>query len=114
MTNFIKMLFNICRIFRNARTTVRKVLVVLTDGRQTQDPDAVPLDVASKPLKDMGVKIYAVGVGHKIDLQELRQITEDPADVFTVDSFTALLGESQTIAERACGDVSGNKVNCFC
>lgn len=87
------------------------MLVVLTDGRQTQDPDAVPLDAASKPLKDMGVKIYSVGVGHSIDLQELRQIANDPRDVFTADSFTALLGQSQTVAARACGDVVGKSTS---
>lgn len=106
---YLNVYFVMSRTFQSARPNVRKVLVLLTDGRQTQDPDVVALDVASKPLKDMGVKIYAVGVGHKIDKNELEQIASKPSDVFTVDSFTALLGESQTIAAKACGDVIGKK-----
>ncbi|XP_032218274.2 uncharacterized protein LOC116601510 isoform X2 [Nematostella vectensis] len=95
------------KMFKSAREGVSKVLIVLTDGRQTPDPDAIPLDQASQPLKNDGVDIYAVGVGSKIDEKELHQIASKDSNVFTVDSFSALLGESQTIARRACDYVTG-------
>ena len=83
---------------------------MLTDGRQTKDPDAVPLLKASQPLRDQGVKTYAVGVGHEIDKNELRAMVDDPLDVFYVGSFQDLIRESQTIAEEACKG-AGNKHN---
>ena len=79
-----------------------QILIVLTDGRQTQDPDSVPLLRASQPLRDQGVKTYAIGVGHDIDKDELRALVDEPSDVFYVGSFGELIRQSQTIAEEAC------------
>ncbi|XP_020898609.1 collagen alpha-6(VI) chain-like [Exaiptasia diaphana] len=38
-------------VFTDARPTVPRIAFILTDGKQTADFDAKPLDVASKPLK---------------------------------------------------------------
>lgn len=39
------------RVFTDARPTVPRIVFILTDGKQTADYDAKPLDVASQPLK---------------------------------------------------------------
>jgi len=38
-------------VFTDARPTVSRIAFILTDGKQTNDYDAIPLDVASQPLK---------------------------------------------------------------
>lgn len=38
-------------VFTDARPTVPRIAFILTDGKQTADYDAKPLDVASQPLK---------------------------------------------------------------
>ncbi|XP_048579524.1 collagen alpha-3(VI) chain isoform X2 [Nematostella vectensis] len=87
-------------VFADARPTVPRIAFILTDGKQTQDYDAIPLDVSSQRLKKMGVKIYVIGVGPYVDISELRLLTEKPGDVFTVASFEELLKLPKDILVR--------------
>ena len=96
-------------MFKSARKNVPKVLITLTDGSQTPDQDSIPLDQARQLLRDQTVRIYAVGVGHSINVTQLRSIVESNSDVFLVDSFVELLRKSQTIAERTCSQISNSK-----
>jgi hypothetical protein len=89
------------KVFTNARPTVPRIAFILTDGKQTEDFDAKPLDVASKPLKDLGVKMYVIGIGAHVDIQELNLLAERPQDVFTVDSFDDLLRRLREIIQHA-------------
>lgn len=89
------------RVFIDARPTVPRIAFILTDGKQTEDFDAKPLDVASKPLKDLGVKMYVIGIGAHVDINELNLLAERPQDVFTVDSFDDLLRRLREIIQHA-------------
>jgi len=82
-----------------------QIMVILTDGRQTPDPDAIPLNEAVRPLHKKGVVVLAVGVGSKIDLNELRQLVQKDSDVFSADNFDDLLQKAYEISERTCQDV---------
>lgn len=87
---------------KQARANLPKVLIVLTDGRQSSDPRATPLDEAVLPLLQLGVKVLAVGIGNDISRDELRLIVEKEQDIFTVDNFDDLLTKSHQIARTAC------------
>ena len=97
-------------MFKSAQKNIPKVLIALTDGSQTPDPDAIGLDVASQLLRDQNVRIYALGVGHRINVTQLRSMVESNSDVFLVDSFVDLLRKSQTIAEKACLEIGNGKL----
>ena len=98
-------------MFKSARKNVVKVLIALTDGIQTPDPDAMPLDAASQLLRDQGVKVYSLGVGHAINKTQLRSMVERDSDVFLADSFTDLLRKSQEVAEKACSEIRNSKLS---
>ena len=78
-------------VFSKSRPAVPRITFVLTDGKQTQDFDAKPLDVAVRPLHDLGVQVYVVGIGIYIDINELYLLTRRRQDVFFVESFEKLL-----------------------
>ena len=84
------------------RSEKRKIMVVLTDGRQSQDPDTVPLQEAVLPLRQLGVRIYTVAIGDEVDLKELYQVTERNEDVFPVSDFDDLANMANDIALKTC------------
>jgi uncharacterized protein YegL len=79
-----------------------KMVVILTDGVQTKDPDAIPLGKAVLPLRRAGVQVIAVGIGSHVDRNELRQMVERSSDVYTVTDFDDLLKKAYDIAQRTC------------
>lgn len=86
----------------SARKNVHRIVFVLTDGQQTPDPDAVALDVASESLRDAGVYVIAIGIGHQVDRGELRLMTETDQDVYLTSSFSDLLKKVSTFSTKAC------------
>ena len=87
---------------KQARANLPKILIVLTDGKQSSDSRATPLEEAVSPLLQLGVKVLAVGVGSDVSHDELRLIVERDEDIFTVDNFDELLAKSHGIARFAC------------
>ena len=74
-----------------ARPGVPKVLILLTDGSQTQDAGAEdPGDVAEELRKD-GINILVVGVGQGVNATELEHIAGDSANAYTAASFNELI-----------------------
>lgn len=84
------------------RPDKRKIMIILTDGRQSQDPDTVALQDAVLPLKQLGVKIYAVAIGSEVDLNELHQMTDSKEEVFPVSDFDDLANMANDIALKSC------------
>ena len=80
----------------------QKTMVILTDGRQSQDPGSVPLKDAVRPLKQQGVRIYVVAVSSELDLKELYELTEKEEDVFTVIDFDDLAKMSNDTVQKIC------------
>ncbi|XP_047125299.1 uncharacterized protein LOC100202174 isoform X1 [Hydra vulgaris] len=64
------------------RSDALDVLILMTDGPSSDD-----VTEPSRALRDMGVKIIAVGIGNQIDRKQLNDIASDPDDehVFTAD-----------------------------
>merc|ERR1712212_959625 len=87
------------------RKGVRKVCIVMTDGKQTTKKGPyTPLDVASKPLKQKGVNMYSLGVGRKYDLRNLQQLASPPwpKHVFEATNFDQLRQKAGEIALAEC------------
>ncbi len=57
-------LFQGAKLFEKTKAK-SKVLILLTDGQSRGDN--VPFDVSMRMIKDMGVKVYTVGIGNKGD-----------------------------------------------
>ena len=88
------------QVFSNSRPSVPRIAFVLTDGKQTEDFDAKPLDVAVRPLHDLGVQVYVIGIGIYIDIDELYLLARRRQDVFFVDSFEKLLQQTYRIVNQ--------------
>ena len=78
------------------------MVIVMTDGRQTRDPDAVDLDVASAPIHREGARVLVVGIGPEISQYELRLIVKESSYIFTVQSFESLRKATRDVAASAC------------
>ena len=85
-----------------AREVIPKVAVVLTDGRQTPALDAIPVQQAIIPLRKLGVKMFAVGIGFEADPIELGYIVERPEDVVMIDDFSKLEDITKDISKKIC------------
>ena len=84
------------------RRQVPKVVVLLVDGRTTVAKDSVPLGRASQPLKDIGAKIFVVGVGNNFDKNEMAAVATSPNNIFAVGGFDELLPSIATIISKTC------------
>lgn len=86
-----------------ARPNVAKVMVILTDGKQTNMTGSKTLDVAVRPLQDMNVTIFAVGVGNAIDIYELLLLVgNNEENLFRAQNFNELAKDSLRLASQTC------------
>ena len=53
-------------------------------------------------LQDMGIQVFAIGVGHSIDPKELEAIASDSNKVYSVDNFDALDAIKFELAIKTC------------
>ena len=94
---------------KGERAKLPNVLILLTDGKQNSDPRATPLEDAVLPLFQLGVKVFAIGVGDQVSRDELRLIVEKDQDIFTVNDFDDLLAKSHQIARATCDEVKATE-----
>lgn len=85
-----------------ARAGVAKVLVMLTDARQSRSPDGVDLQKAATPLLSAGVRVFAVGIGNEVDENELELIVGKTDDVIMVPSFDGLAIRVRQLSIATC------------
>ena len=79
-----------------ARSNRRKVLILLTDGKS--------YDRVGKPaavLRNMGVQVFAVGVGKRVSMKQLIQIANNRRHIFTA-NFRNLGSFVRAIKQKAC------------
>ena len=74
-----------------ARRDVTKMLILLTDGSQTKDADAVDPGKLAKLLRQRGIHILSVGIGEDVDIDELTHIAGSPDRVYTAADFDQLI-----------------------
>ena len=85
------------------RKGVKKVALLLTDGKQTNDP-GTDLEEASKPLHDAKVVTIAVGIGDSVEETELKKIAKSENDVVITKNYTDLQNKLLSIISIACDE----------
>lgn len=89
-------------LFLNPRLSVDSIAVVMTDGLQTPGPGVEPLGQAVLPLRSKGVRVLAVGVGPRVNRNELKDLVTSQDDVFQMSSFQELLDKSNQLLDAVC------------
>ena len=87
-----------------ARSGAHKVVVVITDGHQTNSHDAVLLKEAADQLLSTGARVYVVGVGigDEVKENELQNIVERKRDILITKSFDDLPMQVLKLARLSC------------
>lgn len=101
-TRIDKALTMASQVLLDSRPGFPKAVIIMTDGRQTRDPDYVSLDKAAAPLHQAGARVLVVGIGPQISVPGLELMVKDRSDVFTVRSFDALVNAASVIAISSC------------
>ncbi|TRY81762.1 hypothetical protein DNTS_007924 [Danionella cerebrum] len=100
--------------FYSARTGVRKVAIVITDG-QTDKREPVKLELAVREAHAANIEVYALGIvnisdpTHEEFLQELNLIASDPDSehMFYIDDFNTLPALESKLVNQLCEDENG-------
>ena len=92
------------RFANGGRAGIPKLLILLTDGSQTQEFSEVkPGDIADE-LRSNGTNILAVGIGQGVNETELTDIAGNQKSVYILESFDKLIGSDfiSTILNKIC------------
>lgn len=74
------------------RPGIPKILILLTDGSQTQDADAEDPSVIANEIRSKGIKLLVIGIGAGVDQAELLKLGGNEKDnVFTASTFEDLI-----------------------
>ena len=84
------------------RPGVPRILILLTNGKQTEAPDAIALDHAARPLFEADVRILVVGVGQNFDEGELQALALKEDDVFLAPYFDDLVMLGEEVSKITC------------
>ena len=86
------------------RFGVNKVLILLTDGSQTQDVGAEdPADIAGE-IRKQGINMMTVGIGPGVNSTELARIAGGKKNVYQAESFDVLIGKTflESVTKAGC------------
>ncbi|KAJ3592569.1 hypothetical protein NHX12_007696 [Muraenolepis orangiensis] len=100
--------------FFSARSGVRKVAIVITDG-QTDKREPVKLDLAVREAHAANIEMYALGIVNSSDptqaefLRELNLIASDPdtEHMYLIDDFNTLPALESQLVSQFCEDENG-------
>lgn len=84
------------------RFLVPKIAFVLTDGEQTRAGNELSLEVVSDRLKKKGVRIISIGIGKRVNKNQLTVIASSEKDVVIAESFDGLVSEVEPLFQSAC------------
>ena len=90
---------------RLSRTEGRRVVVVMTDGRDENNPGTAPGSTRTMPdvlqqLKESGATVFTIGLGTKVDVEPLRHFAEQSGGrMLLPQDVTQLGGEFQRVVE---------------
>ncbi|XP_074624581.1 SCO-spondin-like isoform X5 [Acropora palmata] len=89
------------------RNYAKKVALVITDGEQSKKDDSKLsvdqiLAQAAQPLKDKGVRVIALGIGKKVNMENLETIASEKRLVFKASSFHSLLRIVTSLKKGTC------------
>ncbi len=87
----------LAELLAQARPAASSALILLTDGRQDQDPDAALRAAAA--ARAAGIQLHAVGFGQDADIPFLARLAPDPGALHRADDAAALLALYRQLAE---------------
>ncbi|XP_033760687.1 uncharacterized protein LOC117342598 [Pecten maximus] len=82
---------------QGARKNAEKVIILMTDGQSSDDPNVV-----ASTLKSEGVAIICVGIGSNIDQAQLNAIAYNTSFVFEVTDFDVLINIKKIVQQSSC------------
>ena len=82
----------------------QKLVILLTDGKQTHSPSYIPIEDTVQRLRSKAARIYAVTIGSNISMSAMRVVTEKEDDIFQATEFNDLVAKADTISKRTCVD----------
>lgn len=91
------------RVSRQDITTRPKNVILITDGSQSSQPDAVSLSVISDEIRKLGVNLFVIGIGNTVRVRELNLIAENPEKVYLASHFNEL--QSNPLVKRVSEDI---------
>ena len=80
----------------------QKLVILLTDGKQTESSSYIPINDTVKLLRSKAARIYAVTIGRNIDISAMRIVTEKDDDIFQVTEFNDLVAKADSISKTSC------------
>ncbi|OWF49646.1 Collagen alpha-5(VI) chain [Mizuhopecten yessoensis] len=78
---------------------VPKIGIVLTDGTSRQPKKTNQM---SKAAHDLGIRVFAIGIGQYIAEDELKSLSSNLDSYFKVDDFSALYSIGQSLTSKVC------------
>ena len=75
------------------RPRASKLLVLLTDGKQSPDSDIASPYEAMRPFHEEGIKVIVIGIGPKVDKDELMSLVTDRKHFYHAKDFDELLSK---------------------
>ena len=78
---------------------IPKFVVVFVDGLQYLSNGQTLLRDAVRPLHALGVTVYVVGIGNRLNRQELEAMVQNSEHIFTVSDYAELLRHVGSISD---------------
>ena len=86
------------QILTRSRSDGRKIVVLLTTGKQS--PGGKAYSEAIKPLRRIGAQTFLVPIGSEPDVRLLRPIVDSPGDIFQVVRVDSLPLQGRPISKK--------------
>ncbi|KAK3086756.1 hypothetical protein FSP39_022875 [Pinctada imbricata] len=93
---------------RGDRSYAANILVVLTDGESNLK---TPTAISASEVHASNITVFAIGIGNKTNIGELRIIASEPEHVLTVKDFGELQGIRGELMQKICKDNGGTNGN---
>ncbi|ESP04773.1 hypothetical protein LOTGIDRAFT_155995 [Lottia gigantea] len=87
------------QLFKSSRPGVQKIAVILTDGK-SPDPDGTRRE--ARLARDENIDIFAIGVGHTVDKEQLEYIGGSPDHVKICTDYSCLSQFRNLVHDRMC------------
>ena len=84
----------------DGRENVKQICVVLTDGNSQ---DTQKTADQAHITREAGIEMFAIGVGHHVSEDELRNIAGSDNNVMSVSNYDLLSTVKSRLAYKACG-----------
>lgn len=73
--------------------------MVTSSSQERKQGPYSPLSAGAQGLRDRGVSIYVIGIGDKVKVPELMDVTSDYRNVFVADDFSTLPSWGKVVTE---------------